>query len=791
MVRNEKFLLEKLLPVWKKYVDGFVFLVDTSDDGTYDFLVENSKEHNILEIIVQERDENTLWAVSEVRQTMYDAAKKYTNKIVCLDADEYFDGTMTKEELNNLLDSCQNTLFNLRWVQYTSANTIRVDGPWKNNYKGRVGIFNNDYSFTYHTMHATHLPIPEKQFMISEDKLFIAHLQWLDKNIVGIKQYWYKIEDYVSKKRFGADIVDKEAYDASVNSFEWEEEYYDYSLRVNEDIYEQVNNSQHYRLDIIKQKTKDFDIPNLGDWGLNIHDSVPMYFCTAADEKHYPILLNMIGSIHKYNFYDVVEIRVYDLGLNEAQKRELENIKKVKVCEIERTNSDILKDMETGINRRVKGLFSWKPVIIKDSLDHFPHVLYLDAGTTILRPLNSLFKHIKQNGYFFSDCGHSIKWMTTKYLIEKLQLDLEENKWLLDNDTFGIDAGFQGVSRELYDSYIMPMYDLAKEIRNFVDDGTCPDGWGTGRHDQTLFSILVKKLGYHVNPSKDNYANSMLTVDGKNIHFHLTHTDKTIEENTTVYRSRWNLNYYNYKNNLHYIKRKYIISVITGIGSLDEYEKFIDPYFNNIQQQVNFNRIEFIIVYSEWSKKFDEYKNLENVRFIKEDKKQGVYHAWNLGIINCSSEYVTNWNIDDLRFPINNKIKYDVLSKNTDIDLVYNWYVGVTEEELESDIDLNKKPIQQYPDDYHNYTNVACMAGPDPLWRKSFHTFGGYFNHTDYSVVGDWDMWIRMSRMGLKFKLVPHVLCIYVDHNNTVSKRGNRELEYQKEKLFKQYGIKK
>ena len=33
--RNEKFLIEDMLPIWKKYADGFVFLDDRSNDGTY------------------------------------------------------------------------------------------------------------------------------------------------------------------------------------------------------------------------------------------------------------------------------------------------------------------------------------------------------------------------------------------------------------------------------------------------------------------------------------------------------------------------------------------------------------------------------------------------------------------------------------------------------------------------------------------------------------------------------------------------------------------------------------
>ena len=39
--RNELFLLKEMLPIWKTYADGFVFLDDRSTDGTYEYLIEN------------------------------------------------------------------------------------------------------------------------------------------------------------------------------------------------------------------------------------------------------------------------------------------------------------------------------------------------------------------------------------------------------------------------------------------------------------------------------------------------------------------------------------------------------------------------------------------------------------------------------------------------------------------------------------------------------------------------------------------------------------------------------
>lgn len=637
MVRNEKFLIEKLLPIWTKYVDGFVFLVDTSNDGTEEFLKEVSKKYNILDILTYKTEDKVLWVASEIRQKMFDVARQYTNKIVCLDADEYFDGAMTKEELENLLDSHQDTLFNLRWVQYTSANTIRVDGPWKNNTKGRIGIFNKDYKFRYDTMHSTHLPLPEKQYLLPEESLFIAHLQWLDKNVVGLKQYCYKVLDYVNHVKFGADVVEKEAYDASINNFNWEEEYYPYPLRIPDNVYEHITNTSYYRTQIIKQYTNELNIPNLGDWGMNLHNSVPMYFHISCDNKNYNLLLNLLGSIHYHNFYDVEEIVITDLGLLDSQIKELTNIKKVTV----RTT--------------------------KEPDPQHPYALKLSLNNTVIAPLNKLF-------------------------IDQIRPS----------------------------NQVIHCNELAESIKDVL----CP----------------------------------------------------TFE-----------LNYSLFKLNTSSLRRRFNISCITAIGDLSKYEKFIDTYFENIQNQDNFSRIEFVIVYKEWSDKFIKYESYDNIVFIQDLDNKGMYHAWNIGLRNCVAEFVTNWNIDDLRYPLNIKIKLDLLLKDINVDLVYNYYVAMTAEEIESNTDPNSKNYIAYPDNYHEHVKIACMAGPDPLWRKSYHAFGGYFDTEQFTIIGDWEMWLRMASHGLKMRLIPYVLCIYGEHDNTVSKSNSVKLEEQKSMLANYY----
>jgi|TARA_S200002703_G_scaffold153457_1_gene155070 hypothetical protein len=266
-----------------------------------------------------------------------------------------------------------------------------------------------------------------------------------------------------------------------------------------------------------------------------------MYFCTAADSNHYPVLLNQIGSIFKHNEKDLKNIAVFNLGLKPEEIATINSIDRVEVFEVEKTNPLITESIHCNNGRWIAGLFSWKPVVIKKSLEMFPYVLYMDSGTMLMNPANDLFDHIKENNYFVTDCGHSIKWMTPKYIINKLNLESDETKWILDDDTLGIDAGFQGVSREMLDSYIMPLYEMSKEIQNFLDDGTCPDGLGTARHDQPLFSIQARKLGLDILKHDRDPEECILTFDNKKVPLHITHFGEKLKPETVIWRCRRNI----------------------------------------------------------------------------------------------------------------------------------------------------------------------------------------------------------------------------------------------------------
>lgn len=273
LTKNELFLIKEMIPLWKKYADAFVFMDDNSDDGTYEYLIENKEKFNILSVMKTGKKDNELCMESNIRQRLFDEAFKYSGNIVCLDTDEYFDGLMTKEQLENILNQNKNTLFHAQWIQYTGKNQIRVDGPWGMNYKDRIASYDHCARFKSAQMHSEHLPRPGKEMMIQYPHLFIAHLQWLDKVAVAIKQYYWKVTDYVNRVKFNASTIPASAYDQSVNNFDWKYSEIEFPLKISEDIYKSQKIEDNYKYKFIKENIKQYNIPNLNDWNMGIHHS--------------------------------------------------------------------------------------------------------------------------------------------------------------------------------------------------------------------------------------------------------------------------------------------------------------------------------------------------------------------------------------------------------------------------------------------------------------------------------------------------------------------------------------
>ncbi len=252
------------------------------------------------------------------------------------------------------------------------------------------------------------------------------------------------------------------------------------------------------------------------------------YYCTAADDDFFIFLAHLIGSIHKTNFDKTEEIAVFDLGFTQEQRDMLNTIEKVKVYDVDMINPDLLtRFTTTDQGKSAPGWYAWKPVVIKQALDMFDYVLYIDAGAVVLKPLDDVFRYIQDNGYFLladqawyvdnQNVLFSIRAHCTQHVMSMFNLESpeRENIWHSCN----LNASVQGINKsctKAYQDYLLSVYELTKDIKNFEDDGSGPLGFGWGRHDQTLFSIRARELGLTlVEPQKD----VELTADGRSFVF--------------------------------------------------------------------------------------------------------------------------------------------------------------------------------------------------------------------------------------------------------------------------------
>ena len=206
---------------------------------------------------------------------------------------------------------------------------------------------------------------------------------------------------------------------------------------------------------------------------------------SAANVRYGYHVLNMIGSVEQNS--DVFDrIVVYDLGLDERQRRLIRGLRHVEVREI------------PAFAPHWAQCFSWKPWIWTHL--EAQRLFYLDAGATVLRPLDDVLAAIDSEGYFVVGQGISLREIVPSdyYSLYGLPHGAAEREYV----AAGI-IGFRTDS-DFFDRVIRPTYEDVLLGRNLgFSRGELEQlNWGMTqlehpivrdcprfRHDQTLLNI--------------------------------------------------------------------------------------------------------------------------------------------------------------------------------------------------------------------------------------------------------------------------------------------------------------
>jgi hypothetical protein len=82
-----------------------------------------------------------------------------------------------------------------------------------------------------------------------------------------------------------------------------------------------------------------------------------------------------------------------------------------------------------------------------------------------------------------------------------------------------------------------------------------------------------------------------------------------------------------------------------------------------------------------------------------------------------------------------------------------------------------------WPEYSHNTLVTMCICGPFPLLKRQTIVEAGMFN-PEYSIVGDYEMWLRLSKMGRTFQKIPETIGSYF--NNPAGLSTDKSLEVER-----------
>ena len=202
--------------------------------------------------------------------------------------------------------------------------------------------------------------------------------------------------------------------------------------------------------------------------------------CTAANGRYFGSAVNLVGSLHRHH-PEGIDVRVYDLGLSGVERRIVAALERTTLHDVPRFCAHAL----------VPDLFAWKIAAIHDTLRSVKGaVLWLDAGTEAVRPLDALFGAIERDGCLFNVCPYDYAFarvgsLTTKRCLEGMDATSPE-----DREAYFVNAGIQGYL------YGHPACAVIKEAMHYAADPAIIGGSRADhRQDQSIISVLRVRHG--------------------------------------------------------------------------------------------------------------------------------------------------------------------------------------------------------------------------------------------------------------------------------------------------------
>jgi len=210
-------------------------------------------------------------------------------------------------------------------------------------------------------------------------------------------------------------------------------------------------------------------------------------------------------------------------------------------------------------------------------------------------------------------------------------------------------------------------------------------------------------------------------------------------------------------------------------------------FLESLPRQTFFDRMEFVLDHNEPSKeeielvkKFQE-KYPGRLKHTIVEKVDPISTSMNRCIRESSGDFVTIWNVDDLRTPNSIEAQARLLLENPHVDIVYGNFRIV-----KSFMSIKGKLVDcsRYP---KSELTRSMIIGPFFMFRKSLCNKAGLFDEQLKSGA-DFDLAIRLAMHG-KAQMVKEELGYYLYEGLGASQRPNSLQPLERTVIELRYGI--
>ncbi|HWK03600.1 MAG TPA: glycosyltransferase [Puia sp.] len=202
---------------------------------------------------------------------------------------------------------------------------------------------------------------------------------------------------------------------------------------------------------------------------------------------------------------------------------------------------------------------------------------------------------------------------------------------------------------------------------------------------------------------------------------------------------------------------------VSVLVSLYRCQKFLPAFLEYCIKTNGLDQIEFLLLHNDPQQEEVDTINkyisfFPHLSYEKITAREGLYATWNRGIKLAKGEYITVWNVDDIRFPDSILQQAKSLDDHPDCALVYgDMYCSKIYGEAGSKVTNAPAWTASKNKEFYRTYHMSCFQ----MWRKSVHSAIGYYDE-QFRCSADFDFQIRTA-LHFPFVKAPELLGIYLE----------------------------